>query len=985
MSRARLLVLSVALTSCWFTADCCAVTKIWTGGSGNWSPGNWSPAGIPAAGDPTRIVFTDGVARTVILNTNTPALGLMSIDLTGAGSAESSLSITSSNTLTAGGLLVGGHNGVTSTSGRGSVTQSAGTVSTSAGLDLVLADGAGSTGTYSLSGTGAVVASQSLYVGLRGTGVFNHSGGTNTINAGAIGSFDVGVFAGSSGTYNLSGTGQLISNKSEYVGDQGTGSFFQTGGTNTITGANSLFIGFSPTGQGTYAISGGQLTVGNNLVAGNNGVGVLTIGPNGNAHVTNSLTIGAQGTVNLNGGTLRLNGFTKQPSGVLNYSSGTVRFAGSRELRSNAAVTAFFPGGLVASGKKLVVEGAAFPEVFTIDGGDFQSLSTLNLGWNGDGETFVIQNGGTASTGGALLGVEFDRSGSATVTGAGSTWDTGELRVGQAWSGSLLVAHGATVTSTQGYVASSSSSGVGEATVIGAGSLWDVNGSLRIGTAAFGSLRIADQATVEVADNLILSSSGVIELDGGRLRFADYQPASGSVLRYNSGVVQVAGNRSLGPDTDLQAFFGTQTLIPAGKELHVEGVATLVTNVTLRGGSLTAGQLVGPGNLDFQQGTLRLTSQAVTVGAGGLFGPTLDIRAGQRIDIDLGVTNSGVVTGDGVLGGAYSNAPGGLLRAEPGSLLTLTGSATNDGSVQLLGGALDFRGGLVNNAAGTITGNGSLVASALTNHGAMNFAGTTNVVGNVTNSPTGKIVSGGGGATVFFDDVVNNGEVRTSTNGFTVFFGAVSGAGVFTGTGTVNFEGSMSPGNSPAAVSFAGDVTFGEGATLAIEIGGPVPGAQFDRLVVAGDLNLDGSLSVGFSGGFIPTAGQSFDLLDWESLGGAFSTLSLPALSGGLNWNTSQLYSTGVLSIAAAGLPGDYNEDGLVDAADYTVWRDGLGSAIALPNDDTPGVAADDYTRWVTNYGAATPSNSHSQSIPEPAAALLALLATMAIGRRRLA
>ena len=38
-------------------------------------------------------------------------------------------------------------------------------------------------------------------------------------------SLDVGVFAGSTGTYNLSGTGALLANTPEYIGDVGTGYF----------------------------------------------------------------------------------------------------------------------------------------------------------------------------------------------------------------------------------------------------------------------------------------------------------------------------------------------------------------------------------------------------------------------------------------------------------------------------------------------------------------------------------------------------------------------------------------------------------------------------------------------------------------------------------------------------------------------------------------------------------------------------------------
>jgi hypothetical protein len=78
------------------------------------------------------------------------------------------------------------------------------------------------------------------------------------------------------------------------------------------------------------------------------------------------------------------------------------------------------------------------------------------------------------------------------------------------------------------------------------------------------------------------------------------------------------------------------------------------------------------------------------------------------------------------------------------------------------------------------------------------------------------------------------------------------------------------------------------------------------------------------------------------------------------------------------GLPGDYNENNAVDAADYALWRDHNGTATALPNDDTAGVGADDYTRWRTNFGrtaGAGSSASAAAAVPEPTGALSLLCA----------
>ncbi len=59
------------------------------------------------------------------------------------------------------------------------------------------------------------------------------------------------------------------------------------------------------------------------------------------------------------------------------------------------------------------------------------------------------------------------------------------------------------------------------------------------------------------------------------------------------------------------------------------------------------------------------------------------------------------------------------------------------------------------------------------------------------------------------------------------------------------------------------------------------------------------------------------------------------------------------LTAAGPAPAGDYNNNGTVDAADYTRWRNNLGSTTAnLPNDPTPTIVdQSDYTTWKTNFG----------------------------------
>ena len=68
-------------------------------------------------------------------------------------------------------------------------------------------------------------------------------------------------------------------------------------------------------------------------------------------------------------------------------------------------------------------------------------------------------------------------------------------------------------------------------------------------------------------------------------------------------------------------------------------------------------------------------------------------------------------------------------------------------------------------------------------------------------------------------------------------------------------------------------------------------------------------------------------------------------------------------------LPGDYNKDRIVDAADYVVWRDSLGAAgYHVPADGNGDgiVDANDYGVWRANYGRVWSSSTGSSAIGAP-------------------
>jgi hypothetical protein len=92
-------------------------------------------------------------------------------------------------------------------------------------------------------------------------------------------------------------------------------------------------------------------------------------------------------------------------------------------------------------------------------------------------------------------------------------------------------------------------------------------------------------------------------------------------------------------------------------------------------------------------------------------------------------------------------------------------------------------------------------------------------------------------------------------------------------------------------------------------------------------------------------------------------------------------------------LPGDYNGNGQVDAADYTVWRNTLGSTTDLRADGTgPGGVPDqvvnhlDYTFWKQRYSDPAGSGvsfDELAHVPEPLAKVFLVTAAICIPFRR--
>jgi Aspartyl protease len=215
--------------------------------------------------------------------------------------------------------------------------------------------------------------------------------------------------------------------------------------------------------------------------------------------------------------------------------------------------------------------------------------------------------------------------------------------------------------------------------------------------------------------------------------------------------------------------------------------------------------------------------------------------------------------------------------------------------------------------------------------------------------------------------------------------GTLSGTGTIeTGSGPIpgqveNRGGTVAPGvasmnNGIGELEIYGRFSNGPNGTVNMQLGGDLPG-QYDQIVVDGSMTLAGTLNVSLVNSFVPSVNDTFVLFDITAsnfeFGGAFSVENLPA---GYQWDLEYTENQVLLTVLSAGLAGDFNEDGVVDGADYVMWRKQNGPAL-------------DYTDWVENFGSPQSGGGGGGlgGVPEPSAAVLMLLAICgcALSRKR--
>jgi autotransporter-associated beta strand protein len=165
-----------------------------------------------------------------------------------------------------------------------------------------------------------------------------------------------------------------------------------------------------------------------------------------------------------------------------------------------------------------------------------------------------------------------------------------------------------------------------------------------------------------------------------------------------------------------------------------------------------------------------------------------------------------------------------------------------------------------------------------------------------------------------------------------------------------------------------------------------------DSLIVApavlGDANLDGNVNIADLVLLAQNYGESngtWDLGDFNA-DRTMDSADLALIEQEYNGLEEDFTAAWALAQNLVPLDGDYNADGQVDAADYTTWRDWVGSPSgSLPNDPNYGVPIGEaqYYTWRANFGATVAgAGADALAVPEPCAALLIACAMPLMWRR---
>lgn len=707
----------------------------------------------------------------------------------------------------------------------------------------------------------------------------------------------------------------------------------------------------------------------------------------------NDWQLNAVSSVIADGGeTSRINGETVQANGDITVTGNSTLLMGASTEYSSTSDVVIDAGSTLNNG------------VATYSGGDFtgggvfkKGIATILTDTTWDVATVDIDDGSTTVNNNASLVVNTD-----SIDNAGDGIDN-DITVEDSGQLTLNLSSGADVVFE------------GNAQLIYNGNI--ISSTFLPAPANGSALRFAGNSSLVV--NGDGTSDARIKLNGGSIVIND----AAEDFRMNGGS-QIAGN----------------TNEISGGTINGPGELQIASGRALRGNGTINAQVDGDGNAQLiaTDGLLNVNGGIEDIGTIGTFGATavLNVTNPWNTDVtDAVVLNRGriqgsPITNDGVNGivgnGSVISRVNNNTLIEANGLLVIDnntndwdGSAdtgvlrSNSGFLELRDNASFLFDGTVEANSGTVRAEGfelefdpastlRLSKGTYSSNRATDFGGNIEVLagapsviqvtasstfestGTTTLNDTLRLEDGSSfvqvGATFI------GGGTLLNSGGHTLTLADGANVGVL-----VENSGRFALGASPGQATVL-DYQQNAIGLLEIELQGTGLN-DFDRLTATGLAQLDGELELTTIGGFNPALNDTFTIISAAAgVNGVFNAFDFTAaaLDPGLVWDVIYNPTNVMLAVieAPSFLAGDYNDDGVVDAADYTVWRDNLGLATVLPNDGTPGVVdQSDYDTWHTNYGMMAPGagagSSSLAAVPEPSSVMLLLAGMSVVGLRR--
>ncbi len=293
----------------------------------------------------------------------------------------------------------------------------------------------------------------------------------------------------------------------------------------------------------------------------------------------------------------------------------------------------------------------------------------------------------------------------------------------------------------------------------------------------------------------------------------------------------------------------------------------------------------------------------------------------------------------------------------------------------------------VANGAIAVQNNATLILNNANNtySGGSSITGTGGVPGNPVNPEliVNGVKSGAGNINVNSRCGTGAGTACSATNATLIGVGVLGGTGSI--SGLVTNAGIISPGSvagTPSTLTLTGNVTDSGIAVAPSHWAIDLSGASSDKLVIGGNVSLAGVDNLDVSG---VGSGTSWVIATYAgTLTGTFDVVT-PGYT--VDYGTGSNSKITLNAAAPGGVPGDYNNNGVVDAADYVLWRNGgpLQNEVA----STGVVDGADYDAWRARFGNTSGSGSSlsaGAAVPEPGTLALWMvgsgLGLVAKGRR---